>query len=172
MRRTTDSVGQGVMTEAILRAGLVTENQLAEMKRWKSPSIDPEATVEELKPLEEAAELVADALQSEGYVLMRETDLEVVRQYIETSRRGSLYVLAGDGPGEQTEFEVTYGKTSIGEYILAWRSESIKDLMTNGLTFLMDGPTQVFFKDVRELFFGKEKTFMVCVPAEAHDNAG
>ncbi len=163
-----DSTDQGVMTSAVIRAGLVNENQLAEMKRWAPPGLDPDAAAEDPKTLDEAAGLVADALQSQGYVLMRETDLEVIRQYIATSRRGRLCVKTDDGdPEARSEFEVTFGTTPIGEYILAWRSESIKDLMTNGMTYLDDNGVLVFFRDVRELFFGQEKTFMVCVP-ESH----
>jgi hypothetical protein len=153
-----------VMTEAVLRAGLVTEKQLKEMKRWAPPSLDPDAVAEEPKSLEEAATLIGDALQSEGYVLMRETDLEAVRQYVETSNRSILHIELDGAEGQ--DIEVTFGKTPIGEYVIAWKSESIHDAMTNGLTHLRDGTANVFFRDVRELFFGATKAFMVCVPSK------
>lgn len=162
----------GVMTQAVLRAGLVNENQLAEMKRWAPPSLDPDAVVEEPKTLEEAATLVSEALQSEGYVLMRETDLAVLKQYVETMQRSILHLV----PDESSEgdIDVTFGRTPLGEYIIPWRSESIRDMMTNGVSYLIDGGHRVFFNDVRELFFGPEKAFMVCKPSavEPHVHAG
>jgi hypothetical protein len=157
-----------MLTQAVLRAGLVTEAQIAEMKRWAPPSLSADDVPEEPKSLAESVALINDALQSDGYVLMRETDLEAVRQYAATSQRSILH-LEPEGV-EAQDIEVTYGKTPIGEYIIAWHSESIQDLLTNGLTYLVVRPTdgsveRVFFKDVRELFFGTTKAFMVCVPS-------
>lgn len=169
MIRATNAPNLGVMTRAVISAGLVNKGQLDEMKRW-SPAIDAEAEAEPPMPLEQAAEIINEAIQSEGYVLLRETDLEVVRQYAATARTARLHIQVGDEPADSTDVEVTFGKTSLGEYIIAWRSESIKDAMVNGMTFLDDGPARVFFQDVRELFFGQQKAFMVCVPStvEAH----
>jgi hypothetical protein len=150
------------LTEAVLKAGLVSPSMLREMKRI-SPVIDPEAEAEEPKSLEEAVKLIDDALQSEQYVLVRETDLEVVRQYADTVRTTVLHVEVEDGT--ESDMDVTYGKTPLGEFIIAWKSESIRDMMTNGLTYLVENGTHVFFKDVRELFFGEQKAFMVCVPS-------
>ena len=166
-----ESKAPGVMTQAVLRAGLVSENQLAEMKRWAPPSLDPDAEVSAPKSLDEAAGLVADALQSEGYVLMRETDLEVVKQYVDTTRRSILHVEVDD---VKDDIDVTFGRTPLGEYIVAWKSESIRDMMTNGVTYLVDGNVRVYFSDVRELFFGTEKAFMVCKPStvEPHGHTG
>lgn len=170
MKRPTDSPASSAMTEAVLRSGMVSSNQLAELKRWAPPNISPDAEAEEPKPLDEAAALVADALQSEGYVLMRETDLEVVRQYVDTAQRASLHLELEDG--SYTDVDVTFGFTPIGEYIIAWRSESIKDAMTNGRTYLLEHGVRVFFKDVRELFFGDQKAFMVCVQSTVEPHAG
>lgn len=150
------------LTHAVLKAGLVSPSMLKEMKRFSS-TIDPEAEPEEPKSLEEAVKLIDDALQSEQYVLVRETDLEIVRQYAETVRTTALHVEVDDGM--KSDMDVTYGKTPIGEYIIAWKSESIRDMMTNGLTYLVEEGAHVFFKDVRELFFGEQKAFMVCVPS-------
>ena len=161
MKREAEEPSVGVMTQAVLAAGLVNQSQLEEMKRW-SPTLSPDAEASEPKTLEEAASMVARVLQSEGYVLMRETDLEVMNQFTATMTRGMLHIELGD---EQAEFEVTYGRTPLGEIIISWRTESIKDAMVNGQTYLIDGASRVFFKDVRELFFGEHKAFMVCIPS-------
>lgn len=150
------------ITEAVLRAGIISPAQLAEMKRI-SPVIDREAMVGEPVDLEMAAKIVADALESEQYALVRETDLEAVRQYAETTTIGTLHVEDGS---ESAVFEVTYGRTPLGEFVIPWKSESITGMLTNGQTHLVQGDgSRVFFKDVRELFFGSKKAFMVCVPS-------
>jgi hypothetical protein len=158
------------ITEAVLRAGIISPAQLAEMKRI-SAVIDREATVGEPLDLEVAARIVAEALESEQYALVRETDLEVVRQYAETATTGLLHVEEGD---QSTDFEVTYGRTPLGGFVIAWKSESIATMMTNGRTYLVHDGVHVFFSDVRELFFGTTKAFMVCVPSltEPHVDAG
>ena len=67
--------------------------------------------------------------------------------------------------GEASKFSITYGKTPTGEYIIAWRGEAISEMLVNGHTFLLEkDDTQIFFRDVRDLFFGETKSFIVCVP--------
>ena len=159
------------LVEAVLRAGLLSPERLQEMKRF-SPVLDREAETEDPKELVQAAALVETALSSAQMVLVRETDLEVLRVYAESVRPGTLRLVTAD---EILDVDVTYGRTALGEYIIAWRSESIKELLVNGATSLIEpcrrcppGCTQlqcVFFKDVRELFFGDQKAFMVCVPS-------
>lgn len=146
--------------DVILKAGLLSKQQLEEMKRI-SPVIDRDAEVGEPVDLELASRLVLDALEREEYVLVRETDLEVLRQYASSAKSGALYIEGEDG---HTSFDVTFGRTTMGDYVIAWRGESIKELMTNGLTHLLDGVEPIYFQDVRELFFGEQKAFMVCVP--------
>lgn len=151
------------MTEAVLKAGLLTPSLMAEFRKFGG--IDREATLEEPKDLDTAATIIALALESEGYVMVRETDLEVLHQYAETSRRGSLHLVTDNGPEEvSTNIEVTFGKTKLGEYILAWRGESIEDLILDGRAYLMFDDQQVHFNRVRELFYGETKAFMVCAP--------
>ena len=61
------------MIEAVLKAGLLTPQALAEMKKFSSV-IDVEAQTEEPKDLDTAATIIANALTAEGYVMVRETD--------------------------------------------------------------------------------------------------
>lgn len=157
------------MTKAVLKAGIIPPNTLQEMKKF-SITLDSDAESEEPKDLETAAAIIADALEQSDSTAIRETDLEVLRQYIDTSTSGKMHVEILEAP--QAEFEVTYGKTPLGEYIVAWRGESIGDALTNGMTFLEAGTHKVYFKDVRELWFGENKAFMICVPVDVdHDHA-
>jgi len=156
------------VTAAVLKAGIVSQEMLNEMRRF-SPTLGPDATAAEVPvDLETAARLVEEALGSAQYVLMRETDLEVIRQYVETAQGGTLHVVDEDET-TSADIPVTFGRTPIGEYIIAWKSESIADVMTNGATYLVDGDAQVYFQDVRELFFGEQKAFMVCAPVGFHE---
>lgn len=164
------------MTKAVLKAGLITPNMLREMKRF-SPFIDRDAEVEEPKELEAAAKIIADALESQEYTIVRETDLDVLRQYIESHVDGTLHV-EDVAEEEPMEFEVSYCVAKTGEYIIAWTADSIADLLTNGATYLRTAVgsngfiRDVHFKDVRELWYGEKKAFVVCVPRESSDGNG
>jgi hypothetical protein len=159
------------MTQAVLKAGIITPNMLREIKRF-SVTLDPDAQVESPKELEHAAQIIATAMEEAGYTTVRETDLDVLRQYMETATDGTLHLEAGEEP---MSIEVTYGKTKTGEYIIAWNSESIEDSLTNGMTHLIVWTgkyEKVFFQDVRELWYGEKKAFMVCVPRESDVHGG
>lgn len=155
------------VTAAVLKSGIISPEMLQEMKRF-SPSLNKDAETSEPVALEEAAGIIEAALQSEQYVIVRETDLEAVRQYAATTRSGILHLEIDDA--QQGDAEVTYGKTPLGDYIIAWLSDSVEGMMTNGLTYLVEDGAHVFFKDVRELFFGEQKAFMVCVPSTVEPN--
>lgn len=146
------------IVSAVLKAGLISPTQLEEMKRI-SAVIDRTAEVNEPVELDLAAKYVQDALESERYVIMRETNLEVLQQYLQAQRTGILHL-------NQTDVDVSYGKTPLGEFIIAWTSESIAELMLDEATELQTAEgDRVHFRDVRELFFGEHKAFMVCVPS-------
>jgi hypothetical protein len=152
------------MTKAVLEAGLITPNMLNEMKRF-SPTLERDAKLEEPKELELAAKIVADALESSEHTLVRETDLDILRTYLDTHTEGTLH-FEDVGLKEPLDFTVTYSVTKTGEYVIAWKDESIDDALTNGVTCLRTGVGDVFFKDVRELWYGNKKAFMVCIPQD------
>ena len=163
------------IASAVLKAGLVDQKMFDELKRWGSPIELPEVLPEPSKSLTEAAQIIEEALQSEGYVLTRETDLEILGQYMATQRTGKLHVEVVAVPdmlvGTEANFDISYGKTPLGEYIIGWRSESIKDEMTNGLTYLIEDGNHIFFKDVREVFYGDTKAFMICTLSTSEPGA-
>lgn len=150
------------LAAAVLRSGLLDQETVNEFRKWGSPIEFPERLPPFPRNPSEVVILLEEALQSEGFVLTKETDLEILSAYMTTQKQGGLHLSVGD---QSTNFEVTYGMTTSGEYILPWRSETIQEEMTNGQTHLClrDG-TEIYFKDVRELFFGEVKAFMVCRP--------
>ncbi len=154
------------LTNAVLKAGIVSPEMLKEMQRF-NPGLKEAHASETPVDLETASSLIVSALNSEEYVLVRETDLEAVRQYLATMRGGLLHLDTGE---QNTDIDVSFGKTKLGEYVIAWTSESIEQMMTNGLSYLVEDDKRVFFKDVRDLFFGDQKAFMVCVASSVEDN--
>jgi hypothetical protein len=156
------------MTQAVLKAGLITPNMLQEMKRF-SPTLDQNAVVEEPKDLERAAQLIADALEHSDLTLVRETDLNALRHYVDTRTDGTLHY---ETLAETVDFTVSYAVAKTGEYLIAWNSEGLLEEIANGMTYLKTDTKEVYFKDVRELWYGERKTFLVCVPREDHVDAG
>lgn len=157
------------LASAAVNAGLIDRVLLAEFRRWRTPIEIPDDLPEQPTTMEEAAAAIEHVLQSDSFVLTRETDLHLLRQYLKTQESGALHVEIPVNPEEPLGLEVTtadflvsYGKTSIGEYILPWRTESIALEMTNGMTYLEVSGRKVFFKDVREAYYGDMKAFMVC----------
>ena len=159
------------LTEIILRAGILSPSTLVEMQRWGLPVGDPKAREggpADMTP-ESLSQSIASAIEGEGYVLTRETDLGAVTQYLQTMKTAVLHVLMSDG--SSSNIEVPVGKTPTGEWILPWREEDITDILTNGETYLRVDKKRVYFSQARELFYGQYKAFIVCTPStvESHD---
>jgi hypothetical protein len=112
------------------------------------------------------------AMSEEGYVTVKETDLEILPCFLKTQRKGVLHFEMLNGTKE--DFEISYGLTPFGEYIIPWTDDDISEAMTNGLTYLqvpngrLEGEEvlydRVAIRRVRELYYGNTKAFMVCVP--------
>jgi hypothetical protein len=157
---------------AVLKAGILPEETLAEFRRW-GHQIELPTAPPPRKP-EEVVQAIEEALQEQGLVLTRETDLGAVNFYLQTSLPGVLHVVLGEGDDTlETDIPCTFGVTPMGEYIIRWHSESIEEVMTNGRTHLLldakssDGlPYKVFFNRMREVFFGDTKAFIICTPTK------
>lgn len=156
---------------AVVKAGILPEETLAEFRRWGHPVEAP--TTLPVGP-EEVVNAIEKALQEEGLVVTRETDLEAVTDFLKTQAPGELTVVLEepDGTEHTTSFPCPYGMTAMGEFILQWHSDSIEDVMINGKTHLsfqspdtLGARVEVYFTRVRELFFGTQKAFMICTPS-------
>lgn len=148
------------LVRALVESGLVDSAMVRELQRWGVP-VEPL----EVKPPASAQELTArllEAVEREGYTLFRETDLQVLERYLASQKIGLLFVADSPEGAPHPPISVAFGRTKECEYVLPWRSEGIKDLLTNGTTFLLDDDRKVYFRDVRELFFGETKAFLVC----------
>lgn len=154
------------LTDIIIKSGIIPPNVLSEVKRWGLPAGDDVQPPGELEPemtVQQLCDKIDEAIQSEGYVLTRETDLEAVKQYIETMTQSVLHLVMEDG--KASNFTVHAGRNTAGEIIIPWRSDNITDLLTNGESYLKINKEKVFFSNARELFYGSNKAFIVCTPS-------
>lgn len=151
---------------AVIESGLIPDEVLAEMTRWGLPLVTVDESQVARSP-EQVVRRIQEALEGEDVIRLRDTDLDMIRYYLTEQKPGRLHV-------EETSFDVFFCRTKLGEYVIPWKSESIQDMMVDPKTYLSfsektDGASvrhKVFFSDVRELYFGDTKAFMVCEKLE------
>jgi len=151
---------------AVVRSGLVNNDVMTELRRWGFP-VELVQEDKILKNPRQIVDLIQNALESADQVKISETDLDVLSRYIDPRYRREGTLVAKDGD-QKAVSKVTFCVTTLGEYAIPWVSESIFELMTNGETYLrfknIEGENErIKFIDVREVFFGEQKAFMVCM---------
>ncbi len=166
------------IVDVIIKSGLVPQDNLDELRRWGLPlpprEDDPskEYKTDVAMTHDGLCQAIDQALQDQGYVLTRETDLDLVPKFLRTLRMSTLHMVNDDGKAFDTEIQV--GLHSTGDYIIPWEGDSIVDLMTNGATYLGDGKERVVFTSARDIFFDQHKALMLCTPStrESHGTPG
>lgn len=146
---------------AVAKSGLLDEEMVAEFLHWGLP-VEHITTGHRPQSTEDLVMSLEEALQSEGLVVERVTDLEVVRQYLATQTIGLLHLEIGE---EFSEFNITFGKSKTGMYIVPWKGENVAEEMANGKTYLVEGTNHIYFRNVSDLFFGETKAFMLLSPS-------
>lgn len=159
---------------AVVRSGLVTKETMEEIRRWGLPvellPVPEEGILENPRQI---VDLIQHALEDADQVKISETDLDLLTRYLDPAHRREGTLVVKDGQQKSTS-KVLFSVTPLGEYAIPWMSESIADFMTNGQTYLrfkLDSgeSSRVTFSDVREVFFGEQKAFMVCTPGVANE---
>lgn len=146
------------VAKTVVEAGLVEDTTLGEFRRWGVPV--PEKTCDESPDPMLVPSLLEHAMQQEEYVQIKETDLEVLQQYLKTQQQGKFYLDI-----EDEGIPITYGRTLMGEYILPWQtSKDLVELITSVGTFLETPLGTVRFKDARDLYYGDRVAFVICLP--------
>jgi hypothetical protein len=156
-----------MIAEAVTEAGIVDRAALAELQRWGLPVTVPDDS--RRADLEGAVQKIQAALEARDSVEVRLTDLDVFSEYLATEKKARLRLVAGEKSGE---LEVSFGLSRHGEYIVPWKAAGIEEIIANGRSCLIDGRRKIYFKGVRELYFGGKKAFMVLTRAGAEDHAG
>ena len=153
------------LTDIIIKSGIVPANVLEEAKRWGLPTgnAEPPTDLQAEMTVEKFCEAIDEAAYRKRVDLTRETYLEVIRQYLDSMTPGVLHIKMEDDSVQK--FSVHFGRNSAGEVITPWRSDDISDLLTNGETFLKVEREKIFFSNARELFYGDNKAFIVCMPS-------
>lgn len=152
------------LARAITQSGALDENMLREMMKWKLPGVVLPET-EAFQSPEEAVEAIEEAMTSANQVEVRVTELDVLKTYLQTRKRGKLHLVTENGT--TGDFPVTFGTISRlthVDYIIPWDSDSVEVLLTNGQSYLLDDKKKVYFGTVMELFFEDNKAFIVCTP--------
>jgi hypothetical protein len=149
------------LSKAVVRSGAVDASMLAELAHWKLPVTVPEEAP--FASAEEAVAAIEDAQEEDAQVEIRVTDPGLLKQYEATKQPGKLKVVINE---EQSQaFGWDYGRTLLGEYILAWTSTVSTELLVNGMTYLLTSDKQrVYFTNTQDIYVGDEKKFVVCTP--------
>lgn len=153
------------VAKAVVESGIVEEDAIAELQRWgylKDIEIGPNGVTGV-----DLARRILDAIESEEEVELRSTDLDIIKDYLSSHQRARLHVPAPGKPGQTVGLQVEYSVTKMGEVVIPWTSDSINDQLLNDDTYLKPtGGARIYFADVRELFYGDRKAFVVCTPAK------
>lgn len=151
---------------AVVRTGVISKEMLAELQRWGLPvDVLMEEDVVEVTTPQQVVDIICDALDAHDQTAIRESDLEIIKVWLnpENQQKGRLQLPLD---GRKSNLTVTFCRTKMGEYVIPWNSESLADLLLtveSQLRYEEDGVKKsVHFLDVRELFVGDHKAFMVC----------
>lgn len=152
---------------AVVRTGVVSKEVLIEMQKWGLPvDFVAEEKVPIIHEAQQVVNIIRDALESGDQVRVRGTDLDLLGMWLEADnqREGRIFI---EDEGEKTSFKIIFCRSSLKEFVIPYRSDSIIDLMTNGESHMKytddDGNKQtVYFSDVQEFYIGDRKAFMIC----------
>lgn len=155
-----------LIASAVVEAGLVPEGALNELARW---GVHITAVPREniLQSPQAVVEHIRKAYESEEQVRIDETDLDMLTRYLDRKyqKQGRLILKQGK---KHSTLTISFCLTELGEYAIPWTEADSPELLSNGETHLRweseEGPIDVYFEDVRELFFGERKAFAVCTP--------
>ena len=158
--------------QLIAKSGLIPEELLQQFYKWKL--LDDVGSIEQPQTASELVARINSILEEDGMQMFRMTDIDILQRYMATQEIGDLVVSEGVD-GQSTMFEVAYGRTLTGEIIFPWRGDNVANLMTNGLTHLLvkrvvknlKVVTALYFCEVKEMYFGSTKAFMICQPSTA-----
>jgi hypothetical protein len=149
------------VAKAVLDTGVVDEANLAQLRKWGLLHADVGDTQDE--SAEAIVAHIQEALDSPDMVEMRDTDLDAATQFLNNRVRGTLCIPSPEEEERTVSLPVEYCVTELKEYVLPYKSEGIQALLTDNRTYLRTATrTHVHFEDVRELFFGEHKAFLVC----------
>lgn len=153
------------LAKAIAMSGALDTGMLRELSKWKLPGVvvpDEDG----FSTPEAAVEAIEEAITGADQVEVRVTDLDVLKNFLQSRKEGKLHVV-NDERDTQGTWSITFGtirRLTHTDYIIPWNSDSIEALLTNGQTYLLDEKKKVYFARITDLYFGDQKAFMLCTP--------
>ncbi len=150
------------MGDIIRQSGIVSDADLSEFKRWRTPGSEVDPSAESIDSAAELVGRIEQVLQSKGLILVQLTDLDVIPQYLRSQKMGKLHLQEGE---IETDIDIVFGRATSGDYILPWVSQLIEELLEEGQAHLLEDGRPVYFSSTRVLFFGETKAFVTCTPA-------
>ena len=153
------------VSRAVLESGLIKGDWIEQLRRWGL--LTTEAEVRPFTEPEEVAARIQQVLESSDVVEIRDTDLDIIQRYLSNREKGKLHVPSPEDEMKTVPIPVEFCRSAMGEYVIPWTTESIRDLMLDEYTYLKPkGAPRVRFQEVRELLYDAKKAFMVCSPVE------
>jgi len=159
------------IAKAVVEAGLVAADSLDEMARWGVHiNVEPQ---DGFTAAEDVVVHLRDAYEGSEHVSLEETDLDMLRRYLDKKHQKAGRLILREGKRHRT-VQVNFCLTRLGEYAIPWTDAESPDLLSNGETHLRweEGGEvhDVYFFDYRELYFGARKAFVVCSAAGDKNN--
>jgi hypothetical protein len=169
---------------AAIQMGIIDNDVLQQFKKWGF--LPRELDTTPIEDSELAFEAAKEALDSREYVEMRDTDLDLLRFYLDKNNqaKGQLVVIDHTRPEEDKNAKstktVVFARRALGlrvEYVVPWtHEENIETILTNGRTYLRYSAggvnMKVYFTNIQEMYFGDVKAFMVCTGIEETHERG
>lgn len=157
---------------AAVEAGLVPGSALDELARWGvHVTAEPKENI--LQSPESVVAHLREALEGEAQVRIDETDLDILHCYLspDTQKKGRLILKEGK---RHSTMPISFCLTKMGDYAIPWTDSDTPEVLANGETHLRwedeDGVHDVYFLDVREVFFGTKKAFAICTPVKDEED--
>lgn len=155
------------VANAVIDTGIIDYDDVEQLRRWGLLT-DAEAHPEKYPTHKAVLKRIREAVFSEDAVEMRQTDLDLAKEWEKDHSSCRLYVPVPEERSKVVGINIEYHRTKMGDYIIPWTTDSIYDLMLDEETHLrVPGVGKVYFMNVEELFYGAEKAFMICTPVSA-----
>ena len=161
------------VAKAVIETGIIDEDTLREMHRWGVPIQDPGTgdmpAVDETiaGDRQRIVEHIREALESEEQVRVDETDLDLLRTYLDENHQKTGRLILKE-EGKHSSKKISFCITPMGEYAIPWTDPTTEpSIIYNGSSHLRwedkEGTKHdVYFTEARDVFFGEHRAFIVC----------
>lgn len=157
---------EGPITKAMIDVGIIDPDALKQLRVWglMSQPVEPAGTFDSA---DAAAQHIIEAVESREAVAIRDTDFEVLKQYLATKVKGKLHVPNPEDPDKTVGISVYYGKTKMGEIVMPYLEETIMDSVQDDVAYLKPvGGERLYFTSVRTLYYDDHPAFVICEVSE------